>query len=61
MLFKKNSQSTNISMRSATTGQVMNDDKNARETDSENFSLVALSVEDGMKEFMGLSLGSILQ
>ena len=53
MLFKKNSLSTDIAMRSATTGQVVGADKNARETDGENFALVSLGVEDGMKEFMG--------
>jgi hypothetical protein len=53
MLFKKNSTSTDISIRSSTTGQVTNDDKNARETDNENFALMSLGVEDGMREFMG--------
>jgi hypothetical protein len=32
--------------------QVTADDKNARESDAENFALVSLGVEDGMKEFM---------
>jgi hypothetical protein len=52
MVFKKNSTSTDISLRSSTTGQVTADDKNAKETDNENFALMSLGVEYGMKEFM---------
>jgi hypothetical protein len=33
--------------------QVVGIDKNARETDGENFALISLGVEDGMKEFLG--------
>jgi len=40
-------------MRSAVTGQVTGDDKNVRESDNENYALVSLNVEEGMKEFMG--------
>lgn len=52
MLFKKNSTSTNIDIRSSVTGQVTADDKNARESESENFAIMSLGIEDGMKEFM---------
>jgi hypothetical protein len=53
MLFKKNSQSTDISMRSSTSGQVTGADKNTRESDNENYSLVSLGVDSCMREFLG--------
>lgn len=53
ILSKKNSTSTDISSRSALTGQVVNADKNARESDQETFGLVALDANDILRELMG--------
>ena len=53
ILSKKNSTSTDISNRSAIVGQVINDDKNARQSDQETFALVALDANDILREFMG--------
>lgn len=50
---KKNSTSTHISERSATTGQVMNDDKNGRSSDVENAGLITVGAENCAKEFNG--------
>lgn len=52
-LRKKNSTSTDISMRSAMSGQVMGKDKNARDSDLENYALVTLGAENCLREFMG--------
>ena len=53
ILAKKNSTSTNISSRSSVTGQVVGKDKNARESDQENFALVTLGADAALAEFMG--------
>ena len=53
ILVKKNSTSTDISSRSPLTGQVVNRDKNARDSDQENFALVTLDAVDTLREFMG--------
>ncbi len=53
LLFKKNSTSTDISQRSALTGQVTAKDKNGRQSDTENFALLALNSEYILKELMG--------
>ena len=50
---KKNTMSTEISERSAMTGQVVNKDKNARESDIENFALLAIDAGAVIEEFMG--------
>lgn len=52
-LRKKNATSTDISMRSAVSGQVMGKDKNARDSDLENYALVTLGAENCLREFMG--------
>ena len=52
-LRKKNATSTDISMRSALSGQVMGKDKNARDSDQENYALVTLGAENILKELMG--------
>lgn len=51
MQFKKNTTSTDISTRSALTGQVTGADKNARESDAENFVLVTIGSDKAIKEF----------
>lgn len=53
MLQKKNTTSTEIASRSAMTGQVVGKDKNARDSDMENFALATLGAEKVLKEFMG--------
>ena len=53
ILSKKNTTSTDISSRSALTGQVVNKDKNARESDAETFSLVTLGAENSLRELLG--------
>lgn len=53
ILSKKNSMSTDISERSAITGQVIGNDKNARESDTENFSLITMDAENALRELMG--------
>jgi len=53
ILSKKNSTSTEISSRSALTGQVVAKDKNARESDQETFSLVTLGAENSLRELLG--------
>jgi hypothetical protein len=53
ILSKKNSTSTDIGMRSAMTGQVIGKDKNARDSDQENFALVTLDANDILREFLG--------
>ena len=53
ILTKKNSTSTDIYKRSPTTGQVINEDKNARQSDQENSALVVLDAENTLREFLG--------
>jgi len=53
MLSKKNTTSTEIASRSALTGQVVGKDKNARDSDAENFALVTLNANETLREFMG--------
>ena len=53
MLSKKNATSTDISERSALTGQVTGGDKNARITDAETYALTSIDADDILKEFMG--------
>lgn len=53
ILFKKNSTSTDITQRSALTGQVTGKDKNGRESDNENVALLALNSTAILQEFMG--------
>ena len=53
ILSKKNTTSTEIASRSAMTGQVVGKDKNARDSDQENFALVSLGANDTLREFMG--------
>lgn len=53
ILSKKNSTSTDISTRSSLTGQVTGHDKNARDSDQENFALVTLGAENTLREMMG--------
>lgn len=53
ILSKKNTTSTDISMRSSLTGQVVGKDKNARESDAETFCLAAIGAENTMREFLG--------
>lgn len=53
MVRKKNTASVEISERSALTGQVTGKDKNARESDSENFALLTLDVDAPLREFLG--------
>ena len=50
---KKNSTSIHISDRSATTGQVVGDDKNGRSSDVENTGLIALGAINVAQEFNG--------
>lgn len=51
MQFKKNTTSTGVASRSALTQQVIGDDKNARESDAENFVLATIGSDVVMKEF----------
>lgn len=53
ILSKKNTTSTEISARSALTGQVTGKDKNARDSDQENFALVTLDSNDTLRELLG--------
>lgn len=50
---KKNGLSTNIDARSAITGQVVQHDKNGRESDLENIMLTSLGLEKTLKELNG--------
>lgn len=49
---KKNSTSIDITMRDAKTNQVINNDKNARESIEENYAMMTYGAVDGVKEFM---------
>ena len=53
VLSKKNTTSTDIGERSALTGQVTGKDKNARDSDTENFALVTLDATDNLRELLG--------
>jgi len=53
LLSKKNSTSTDISARSAITGQVINADKNARNSDQENIAMITTGVDAPIKELLG--------
>lgn len=52
-IMHKNTTSTEIAERSALTGQVTGGDKNARESDVENFAMVTLDANENLREFMG--------
>jgi len=52
-LLKKNAGSISIKKRNPKTGQVINEDKNARNSNVETYSLVALGADDALREFMG--------
>ena len=58
---KKNSTSIHISERSATTGQVMNDDKNGRSSDVENAGLIAIGATANAKEFNGFRADGLIR
>ncbi|MNJ56213.1 hypothetical protein D3C77_517460 [compost metagenome] len=49
----KNTTSTEASSRSALTNQVVGKDKNARDSDTENFALVTTNAVNTLREFMG--------
>lgn len=53
ILSKKNTTSTDISKRSALTGQVVDKDKNARISDQETFSLITINATDSLRELLG--------
>lgn len=53
ILTKKNSTSTEATSRSAMTGQVVGRDKNARDSDVENFALVTIGATNTLRELMG--------
>ena len=50
---KKNSSSTHIDERSATTGQVVGHDKNGRSSDNENIALTVIGATNILKEMNG--------
>lgn len=52
-LMKKSAGSTKIQNRSPLTGQVTNEDKNARNSDLESYSLAAMKANAALQEFMG--------
>ena len=49
---KKNSTSIDIDQRDPRTGQVINDDKNGRQSIDENYAMMAQGSVQGIKEFM---------
>lgn len=51
-LMKKSAASIKIDKRNPMTGQVVGEDKNARNSDSEVYSLATLGATNGLKEFM---------
>lgn len=53
MVNKKNSTSFTANMRDSKTGQVTNDDKNARISDTETAALMVAGLEDVAKELLG--------
>ncbi len=52
-LMKKSAGSTEIRKRSALTNQVTGEDKNARNSDLETYSLAAIKAMNALQEFMG--------
>lgn len=52
-LLKKNAGSVDIKKRNPKTGQVINEDKNARNSDVETYSLIALGADKALAELMG--------
>lgn len=52
-IIKKNSGSINIKKRNAKTGQVTGEDKNARNSDMETYSMIAMGANNTLREFMG--------
>lgn len=52
-LLKKSAGSTSISKRNPITGQVVGEDKNARNTDMETYGLLTMGAEKAAKEFLG--------
>ena len=52
-LLKKSAGSTDIQKRSFLTGQVTGEDKNARNSDLETYSLAAIKAMNALQEFMG--------
>ena len=52
-LMKKSAASIKIDNRNPKTGQVVGDDKNARNSDSEVYSLATLGAMNALREFMG--------
>lgn len=50
---KKNSTSTHIDERSATTGQVVGHDKNGRSSDQENIAMTVIGAKEILKEING--------
>ena len=52
-LLKKNAGSLDIKKRNPKSGQVINDDKNGRNSDVETYSLVAMGATNALREFMG--------
>ena len=53
ILSKKNSYSSEISLRDSKTGQVTSSDKSGRVSDVENYALLTLGAKDALKEFLG--------
>ena len=49
---KKNSTSIDVNARDAKTNQVINDDKNSRQSIDENYCMMTFGTEKGIKEFM---------
>lgn len=52
-LLKKSAGSITVSKRNPKTGQVTGDDKNARNSDAETYSMIAMGAEMGLRELMG--------
>ena len=52
-LSKKNTMSTDISIRNSKTNQVIGHDKSGRISDMENYALIAIGGENALKEYMG--------
>lgn len=45
--------SSNISSRNQKTGQVVSHDKSGRISDSENYAMIAIGADAGLREYMG--------
>ena len=52
-VFKKTTGSISDAKRNPKTGQVTGDDKNARNSDVETYSLISIGAEKALREFMG--------